>query len=448
MRALGVLSTLLAVALVAVLGGDQLLGQTSYNGALADADAQKTAIARYRALAEATDDAWPLAPVLDPGGLEKLESTGGSCETLYKKYSKISKKKKQTRKKAEGLYKKSCAAAFEARQRFAADQVPLHLALGGGALLGALGGVIVALRRGRVGGALLFIGGLAPAALSPMGAILTLPLALVGLVAIILGFIQAAKLNAMAEPQPGVAAAPPEPPPAPAPRPSPPPRQPPPPRPPVEPLLPPPLMAAAVPEPPAAAPLELAPEEEEADAVLQPRSIAEKELYMELHPCIICDTATFEREHAVVARGEDLYAVESGACTACGEPRRFEFRLPAEPLPPGSPLVGYGGAAPSSILDPGEFLALSDTYASRVHPPPDQLEADGRRRAWEDLQRAIVALQEVLKFCGPSAQDEPPPEAFRSESSARMLSELPGQFRRARLEARLKTYQRLAESYT
>jgi len=180
---------------------------------------------------------------------------------------------------------------------------------------------------------------------------------------------------------------------------------------------------------------------------LVPRSMAEKALYMELTPCPSCGSTPFERSHALVQRGNDLVAVDQGPCSTCRTHREFAFVLPDDPLPAGSATEGYGGPEPSRIIDPGQWLSLSDLYARAPLAEPSALDAAGRQRAWETLRKAIVAMEEAQKFCGPDGMDEPPEHAFWSEESARMKAELPGQFRRFRLEARLGAYRGLAEKY-
>jgi hypothetical protein len=84
------------------------------------------------------------------------------------------------------------------------------------------------------------------------------------------------------------------------------------------------------------------------------RSLQEAGLYVELHPCE-CGAAG-ELTFSVIERDGMPVVVYQGDCPGCGRSRRFEFRIPAEPV--AGP--AYGGQEPSEIVDAGEFLWYSD----------------------------------------------------------------------------------------
>ena len=154
--------------------------------------------------------------------------------------------------------------------------------------------------------------------------------------------------------------------------------------------------------------------------MLYARSSPECHLYMRLHPCV-CGEARLAGEHRVELRGGNLVAVYDGPCARCGAPRDFAFVLDPE-IPPGG---AYGGAGRSAIIDPGEFIAVADEAARR-----------------NDLDGAIAALEEVLKFV-PDGADRVPVEAFRRDGGLAAYEAEPGRFRRIRLEAVLATYREL-----
>jgi hypothetical protein len=139
------------------------------------------------------------------------------------------------------------------------------------------------------------------------------------------------------------------------------------------------------------------------------RTSAEAHLYMDLRPCS-CGETRFARQSAVVALEDgDLAARYTGACPACGQPREFTFRLPAEPAVAPAGGFRYGGDEPSQPL------------------------------AGIELIRAVAALDEVLKFI-PPGEDVVPAAACTSEWGRDLRRREPGRFRRGRLTAVRDTY--------
>lgn len=157
--------------------------------------------------------------------------------------------------------------------------------------------------------------------------------------------------------------------------------------------------------------------------MLVARSSPECHLYIELHPCA-CGEAVFAAKHRTVSRDGQLVAVYEGPCRRCGAQRSFEFVL-AEEIPPRPP--AFGGDAPSTILDAGEFLHAADRFA-KLAPP--------------DLARAIACLDEVLKLI-PPGHDRVPEESIVSAVGRAVYTAEPGRFRRPRLVAVRDTYRGL-----
>ena len=166
------------------------------------------------------------------------------------------------------------------------------------------------------------------------------------------------------------------------------------------------------------------------------RSNAEAHLYMDRTPCG-CGETRFERQSAVVRRGADLCSQYTGTCPACGTIRTFVFKLPEEILGLAPEVVCFGDDRPSQLLDAGEWLAIADERARR-HPA-------GARgaEARADLQYAIAALEEVLKFA--RGGERVPDDAFWTAPGRAVRDAEPGRFRRARLEAVLGAYRGLLE---
>jgi hypothetical protein len=157
------------------------------------------------------------------------------------------------------------------------------------------------------------------------------------------------------------------------------------------------------------------------------RTNLEAHLYMDLHPCPRCRTAEFERANEVIEEPEGLASRYRGLCETCGRPRVFTFRLPEVILPPTPGQPRYGDDEPSQLIDPGEWILVADWYARS-----------------EVLGRAAAAVDEVLKFVPPGA-DEVPESAFWTERGRRAYLEEPGRFRVRRLVAVRGTYRGLAD---
>jgi hypothetical protein len=172
--------------------------------------------------------------------------------------------------------------------------------------------------------------------------------------------------------------------------------------------------------------------------MLVARSSPECHLYMQLHPCSCGDTRS-PRKHRLLSTDDGLVAHYDEPCPACGKPRVFDFQLDPE-IPPG---VKFGGANPSTIIDAGQFLAEADRAARSVPGDTSTLDADDRTRARLELQRAVDALEEVIKFV-PDGADRVPAESLFTGAGKEIYLREPGRFRKARLEAVLGVYRELA----
>lgn len=171
------------------------------------------------------------------------------------------------------------------------------------------------------------------------------------------------------------------------------------------------------------------------------RSTQEAHLYMDLHACV-CGAEGFEREHRLEERDGVLVAVYEGPCPKCGRTRSYEFRL-ADELPPAPP--AFGGTEPSRIIDPGEFLWISDQVATDtglrlLHTPPTE-----QREQRVGSAFALAAVEEVLKFL-PEGADRVPEELFTSERGREVYRKNPRRFERAELLDNLARKRRVLES--
>jgi hypothetical protein len=123
-------------------------------------------------------------------------------------------------------------------------------------------------------------------------------------------------------------------------------------------------------------------------------------------------------------------SVYAGICPGCGQPWSEAFAIPASPATAGS----IGGAAPSAIIDPGEWLFLSDQAAGIPVADGPASPGDSAR-----LTLAATAAEEAAKFIPPGA-DRVPDGAFTSSLGRAMHAADPGRFRKADLDDRARLY--------
>lgn len=170
--------------------------------------------------------------------------------------------------------------------------------------------------------------------------------------------------------------------------------------------------------------------------LLPMRTVKEEHLYMDLNPCVCGSIKRLAHQRLITLDDQATLASRFAWTCACGRARCFTFVLPEDPSY--TTLPGYGGPEPSLILDPGQFLAVSNRHAGRALSSLKR--KAGKKRAASEMQEAIWALEEVLKFIGPKPLDTPPIEVMWSLQSQELLKRGIDQFQRARLEARLKAY--------
>jgi hypothetical protein len=167
------------------------------------------------------------------------------------------------------------------------------------------------------------------------------------------------------------------------------------------------------------------------------RSVNEAHLFMDLHDC-----APGNREHRLITRDGKLLAVYRGTHVQGGETLEVQFELSAAEVPAAAGGFVIGGAAPSTLLDAGEFLWLADQLAEAVPAHVEGLAAAARSAARLHLEKAIACLDEILKFIPPGAT-RVPDHAFWTPRGRAVLQTEPGRFEAARLRAVQASYEKL-----
>lgn len=175
-------------------------------------------------------------------------------------------------------------------------------------------------------------------------------------------------------------------------------------------------------------------------SALLSRSPEESLAYLRLVPCS-CGETEFHSAITVHWEGNQQLKQYAGPCVRCGTPRQFVFAEAELPLaaPTGRIVFGREGSV-STLLDPGQWLALANRAARAVTSDIDEMHA---RTA---MAYAVAALEEVMHFLPANAGDfDSVPEACFVSALGRgvLAREPPGTFRKARLVARLAAYRRL-----
>lgn len=168
------------------------------------------------------------------------------------------------------------------------------------------------------------------------------------------------------------------------------------------------------------------------------RSTLEARLYLELHPCA-CGEASSGFRSAVIELDDDLATHYTATCPRCGADREFVFRLPERVHVPLPGEVSYGDAAPSELLDPGEWLWVADRFVAGVPADVAVLERADRPPARHRLLSAAAAVAEAAKFIPPES-DAVPESAFWSDRGQTVFAREPGRFFRDRLEVVRSAY--------
>jgi hypothetical protein len=176
---------------------------------------------------------------------------------------------------------------------------------------------------------------------------------------------------------------------------------------------------------------------------LRPRSLAERRLYVDMHPCVCGEIRnTIEAGDATDLAPKVLLAKYVVSCDGCGRTRRIEFILPPDRDVSMSFTRWAADPSPSVLIDAGQWAVLADRFAAEA----EAAESKKRRismllrgvhpgMAVEQLRaRSAAAVDEMLKFL-PAGADRLPDDAFWTVEGIAQLQERPARFDRFALEA-------------
>jgi hypothetical protein len=160
-------------------------------------------------------------------------------------------------------------------------------------------------------------------------------------------------------------------------------------------------------------------------------SVQEEYFHLMVRRCA-CGGPWASTDQTVEPSGNRLLHRVAVRCASCGRERTLRFVLPAGVRPDGPVPVREINptAEPSRALDAAEWMDLARFYLERVG------RLTSAREQAQSLLDARGCLEEALKFYGPE-DGAPPPAALWSKASRDKVSEHPGTYRRATIEAML-----------
>jgi len=161
-------------------------------------------------------------------------------------------------------------------------------------------------------------------------------------------------------------------------------------------------------------------------------------LYISLQPCEVCGQTGPEVRgvSSGAADGEPIRGYET-ACSQCGTTRTFWFRFPEAPAGSAAGPWRFGGAEPSELLDPGQWLMLADAVLAEAPETATGLSDPQRREARDRVELAVAAFEEVLKFIR-GGEDRVSPFAFWSQPGHELQLTAAWRFEREWLESDLR----------
>lgn len=134
---------------------------------------------------------------------------------------------------------------------------------------------------------------------------------------------------------------------------------------------------------------------------LTTRSLAEMRFAASLVPCPHCGST---RTPKLDLQGGRTSWLLHGRCPSCGETRSVQFATDGDPFADGSPLGQkhdwreLGGAEPSRIITPEQFIAELERLRPSTHVDPMTLDVNAWMEASPVVDRAVTTARELVKF--------------------------------------------------
>jgi hypothetical protein len=173
------------------------------------------------------------------------------------------------------------------------------------------------------------------------------------------------------------------------------------------------------------------------------RSHNEAMMFVLLRDCGACHSTNRDVTDDLDIRDGEAYAEYTAFCRECRNIDVYTFRLPDTDPQAGESGVVFGGAQPSGIIDPGEWLAFAHTTSVNGPVEPDGLAEPDRQEAALAMEAAAAAVREVVKFIEPG-QERLPRSALWSDKGRAEFDRDPWRFSRSRLAVIDKAYRESA----
>ena len=164
------------------------------------------------------------------------------------------------------------------------------------------------------------------------------------------------------------------------------------------------------------------------------RTYNEAILYIRLRPCG-CGETEAGWQHVAITLDQAPARYFTGACANCGRPREFTLAMPEEARPRADVVFG-DGTEYSQVIDPGEWIAVSDMYGRSAEEvlAGEEFDDAGVDVVQYALSARVSAIDEALKFL-PANAEAVPEWLFRSVSGRAVFEAAPGRFGRDALLA-------------
>jgi hypothetical protein len=177
------------------------------------------------------------------------------------------------------------------------------------------------------------------------------------------------------------------------------------------------------------------------------RTHAEADLYLSVQPCGTCGHVGLEVRGFSSGRvdGQERRWISAG-CPNCGVLAEYVFRFPARRLASTDGHRRFGGDEASELLDPGQWLLLSEAMVAELPDDPRRLDRAGRRAARESIDVALAAVEETMKFLR-DGEDSVSGYSFWSQPGYHLFVAQPWMFERRWLASQLTELRAMLARY-